>query len=609
MQAAEESRAEEASRVEVGMGKLTDRLKLLTAELQQARLAADEAETRALALEQSLAPAQAELQTSKATLESERQQTKVELETLRATLESERQQTKVEQEALRATLESERQLRQKSHNDLKLALEGHSKQVTALQGMARDNIETSCLEANQRADVAETEAQAARDRSNELCDELIESRSAHDGVSERLLEVRNELAHASSEAEKRGRLMDKQVDEFRTECAQLRGAASLRDDRFNAVQSLLEQRAEEFQDQLTAAQLEKDVVLNGSAELAEELRAASGECEDLSMALAEQARDHEAAFTALTDCRASLESEALDLKEAVSVAEANAQTVAEESARRLAASEASAASSAEEAHQRTREALESENRFAERASAADERATEARVEVEELRREQGEREAARTNLESHKQMIKTLQQRLAELESQSQGERSEADRRYSELHRKYEELQQRLGRSRGDELATIIESRTGGESLQSGNPEIAAQSSSDGDHIAELERRCQILQRKLNTRPIVYQATAEDLESPTSSASSTSLTSVFKEMVEAPLRSFTRRLLKRDAWLFVFYIHLLFLYMVVASFLGSTSLAGNGSIDCVNLRMTQWEPTAMAQPLAAITTTLGPVVP
>jgi len=214
-------------------------------------------------------------------------------------------------------------------------------------------------------------------------------------------------------------------------------------------------------------------------------------------------------------------------------------------------------------------------------------------------------------------MIKTLQQRLAELESQSQAERTEADRRYSELHRKCEELQQRFGSSGGNDLAT-------GESLQNHNPENEAQSANDGalgqhsenasreppvvnDHIAELERRCQTLQRKLNTRPIVYQAPAEDLENP--SAPSTSLASVFKEMVEAPLRSFTRRLLKRDAWLFVFYIHLFFLYMVVASFLGSTSLAGNGSIDCVNLRMTQWEPTAMAQPLAAITTTLGPAAP
>merc|ERR1712125_250778 len=132
--------------------------------------------------------------------------------------------------------------------------------------------------------------------------------------------------------------------------------------------------------------------------------------------------------------------------------------------------------------------------------------------------------------------------------------------------------QERLGSSGRNELAT-------GESIQNRNPENASQSANDGassrrhenagreetpmvdDHIAELERRCQTLQRKLNTRPIVYQAPAEDLENPTS-APSTSLASVFKEMVEAPLRSFTRRLLKRDAWLFVFYIHLFFLYMI-----------------------------------------------
>lgn len=276
---------------------------------------------------------------------------------------------------------------------------------------------------------------------------------------------------------------------------------------------------------------------------------------------------------------------------------------------------------AEEAfHQSAHNAREAASCFEERATAAEERATQAHAELEELQRAQGEQAEARTNLDSHKHMIRTLQQRIADLESQSQGERLEADRRCSDLQRKHDELQHNLSSSGRNELTTISAgNRTENEQLQSSNSENAAQYA-NGDHhggsggqgthvvddqIAVLEKRCQSLQRKLNTRPIVYQAPVDDLENPTS-APATSFVSVLRETVEVPLRSFTRRLLKRDSWLFVFYVHLFFLYMVVATCLGSTSLAGNGSIDCVNLRMAQWEPTAMAQPLAAITSTIEP---
>jgi DNA repair exonuclease SbcCD ATPase subunit len=338
--------------------------------------------------------------------------------------------------------------------------------------------------------------------------------------------------------------------------------------------------------------------------------------------MAEQTQNHNLALAELTTCRAALEIEVLDLQEAVGAAEASVQSVVEESTRQLAATEAGAASAEEAVHQSAHDAREAASCFEERATAAEERATQAHAELQELQRAQGEQAEARTNLESHKHMIRTLQQRLAELESQSQGERLEADRRFSDLQRKHDELQHNLSSSGKKELTTIgAESRAESERLQSSNSQNVARDASGDPHggsggqgthvvddqIAVLEKRCQSLQRKLNTRPIVYQAPVEDLENPTSApATSTSFVSVLRETVEAPLRSFTRRLLKRDSWLFVFYVHLFFLYMVVASCLGSTSLAGNGSIDCVNLRMTQWEPTAMAQPLAAITSTPRP---
>lgn len=100
-------------------------------------------------------------------------------------------------------------------------------------------------------------------------------------------------------------------------------------------------------------------------------------------------------------------------------------------------------------------------------------------------------------------------------------------------------------------------------------------------HIHVLEQQCSTLQRKLNARPIVYQAPPK--QRPNRQRSSGGIVGVLRDIVEQLLRSFTERLLKRDAFLWVFYAHLLVLYAIAASCYAQTGGVSSSTLD-VNLR-------------------------
>merc|ERR1719323_466825 len=111
------------------------------------------------------------------------------------------------------------------------------------------------------------------------------------------------------------------------------------------------------------------------------------------------------------------------------------------------------------------------------------------------------------------------------------------------------------------------------------------------ERVQQLERRCCMLQKKLNERPIVFQTptTAKDASSVDGSGGQglwwepvlrsalglgpRQATRVI-QLLTAPdraLRSLTQRLLKRDAWLRLFYLHLVVLYAVAASYYAQTT--------------------------------------
>merc|ERR1712129_111759 len=164
-------------------------------------------------------------------------------------------------------------------------------------------------------------------------------------------------------------------------------------------------------------------------------------------------------------------------------------------------------------------------------------------------------------------------------------------------------------------LQTLI----GVSSVVAAPPEAAGHEETSALHerINQLERQSRKLQKKLENRPIIFQSTPcgsgpLNLEAGQPQGQSweswllTLVGSVARRLrlapgweprvsstaaplctrLEQPLRNFTQRLLQRDAWLWVFYAHLLILYAVVASCAAASGSANPGSpAECVEARM------------------------
>eukprot|EP00913_Durusdinium_trenchii_P019890 g18697.t1 len=138
------------------------------------------------------------------------------------------------------------------------------------------------------------------------------------------------------------------------------------------------------------------------------------------------------------------------------------------------------------------------------------------------------------------------------------------------------------------------------------------------DRINYLERRCRTLQKKLDARPIIYQAptgygplnleaggevigrvswepwlqevtgsVARRLHLPQGSEHRVaSVAAPLCQAIEVPLRNFTQRLLRRDRWFWVFYVHLLLLYAIAASCIARSSNPVSPA-ECVDARLHQ----------------------
>lgn len=139
------------------------------------------------------------------------------------------------------------------------------------------------------------------------------------------------------------------------------------------------------------------------------------------------------------------------------------------------------------------------------------------------------------------------------------------------------------------------------------------------DRINYLEKRCRTLQKKLDARPIIYQAptgygplnleagnevaggsatwepwlrevtgpVARRLHLPQGSEQRVaSVAAPLCQAIEVPLRNFTQRLLRRDRWLYIFYVHLLVLYAIAASCIARSSNPVSPA-ECVDTRLHQ----------------------
>ncbi|CAK9017333.1 Putative PKHD-type hydroxylase [Durusdinium trenchii] len=172
------------------------------------------------------------------------------------------------------------------------------------------------------------------------------------------------------------------------------------------------------------------------------------------------------------------------------------------------------------------------------------------------------------------------------------------DRQVSELQRRIDELETEKAnqdslpspQQPADKPATELEDKDEEEENQKDEQEgpvsisaLAAGSFDAVEDVGELQARihvletqCSALQRKLNARPIVH-ANARTPRRPTVKRA-TGLLGVLREILEQLLRNFTERLLKRDAFLWVFYGHLCVLYVIAASCYAQTGV-GSSTVD------------------------------
>jgi len=273
---------------------------------------------------------------------------------------------------------------------------------------------------------------------------------------------------------------------------------------------------------------------------------------------------------------------------------------------------------------------------------------------------------ARSSCESHKKLIHALQQSMAEQKQQADLELSEARRQLSEtpmrslsagsrkltndsfkfsqasVHEEEEEEEPVQEASVGhppekvevapdvlghlsDTLLDHLESAEVASARRpskgSAPPEAAGHEevAQLWDRINYLEKRCRTLQKKLDARPIIYQAptgygplnleaaengaegkatwepwlrevtgpVARRLHLPQGSEQRVaSVAALLCQAIEVPLRNFTQRLLRRDRWLWVFYVHLLVLYAIAASCIARSSNPVSPA-ECVDTRLHQ----------------------
>eukprot|EP00435_Cladocopium_sp_Y103_P070535 s244_g35.t1 len=500
-------------------------------------------------------------------------------------------------------------------------------------------------------------------------------------LNEHLAEVQNSQGRLRSELraqQDRSRRAERDLEQAHAECKELLSSADQRDSRVEVAQALLESRVQSLQEQLESLKVELE-----AAHAAEEARrcqaeAAEARCEDLQQAAkaSEEERSLEReAFRSqlhtlkeeLNSAHCSESSAEAELRAALQATQRSA-TEAEMQAKQMAAE---LASCREEVQQASLRANAAEERFAKsEAEAAQWKEVEKSLKDEVLE--------ARSTCESHKQLIRALQQSMAEQKQQADSEAEDLRRQLSETtplrtvsagsrkltcdsfklsqasvqeEEQEEEEEEEAEAPAAEEEAPVAQvqpdktevtadvlghlSDTLLDHLESAADPGSARRPSKGsappeaagheevaqlwDRINYLEKRCRTLQKKLDARPIIYQAptgygplnleagnevaggsatwepwlrevtgpVARRLHLPQGSEQRVaSVAAPLCQAIEVPLRNFTQRLLRRDRWLYIFYVHLLVLYAIAASCIARSSNPVSPA-ECVDTRLHQ----------------------
>lgn len=423
--------------------------------------------------------------------------------------------------------------------------------------------------------------------------------------SSKLSEELDRLRHELSESHQQAKKTQQALEESQTECQALLNNTTQRENRVNAAHALTESRMQSLQEQASSAIEQKAAADARSKELMTEASAARAREE---IAVAEKARkeaEHQGSLEGLLAREKELEAEITSLNDKLSMSEETGgcyKAVVVEDRQKLVSAQETAARCEELVKHREKDVQVAEAQ----AAAANDRASSLENEVAQaLSQAQGARDEA----DSHKQLIRSLQHQLAEQESKySSDHEVQIDKLQQELLDARRLLALQSSQSTENLQEGIVTDAKGAGSSHGANasnstalinevpetrlvisPENAGQEETLAlrETIEGLEKRCLKLQNRLDSRPIIYQTARDDGEDPLSldSGASTAQISLARRVVEKFLRDFTKRLLKKDAWLWVFYIHLLVLYAISGTYM---SVASSGqAADDLGLSMTQ----------------------
>ncbi|CAK9017702.1 unnamed protein product [Durusdinium trenchii] len=360
--------------------------------------------------------------------------------------------------------------------------------------------------------------------------------------------LRAELYAARDEA----RSLERELEDCKAECQELRHFAAEKADG-SLTQALPEQRLQRLTEQLNAARKDGEEARKRCRQLQAQLDTMSVQCEELRK---ESAQNEDRAMQAMQVREQVLEDEVERLRDTI--------------------------------HQ-----LKTEQQNSVRNVEVELRDGQDRIEELEKRLAQSARE--RSEMEG---LIQDAVARGMTAENQVSSLQARCDRQVSELQRRIDELETEKAnqdslpspQQPADKPATELEDKDEEEENQKDEQEgpvsisaLAAGSFDAVEDVGELQARihvletqCSALQRKLNARPIVH-ANARTPRRPTVKRA-TGLLGVLREILEQLLRNFTERLLKRDAFLWVFYGHLCVLYVIAASCYAQTGV-GSSTVD------------------------------
>jgi len=378
--------------------------------------------------------------------------------------------------------------------------------------------------------------------------------------------------------------------------AQTGDAITHSDDDTDMAQLRLETQVRKLQEQVTIERGNYDSVRKQVAELQLQLSAANGRCDDLRTAVA---NSEEVAREGYEGRERVLEEEVGRLRSALSETEARSQAAvraAEEAAEKMVAAveeriselEVALARRAQDASEADAKRLASEfaaeqaaHRLMEDHAAELERL---RAEHEQQLRELGRQERMiACDLErAQKRLEQTKQDLEKALQSLEKAERKNAE----DHHDNEEEGSADEADTGGDALASVRVVSSGAEEtaqVSDQPPEGPSPETSDLlKRIAYLEGRCTKLQKQLSSRPIVcqtYQAGDKGPQAPSMAAAipwepflrahlgprASALVVRVYGIPDRALRRFSELLVKNSIGMWLFYIHLLFLYLVVSS--------------------------------------------